>query len=159
MLIRAAVPSDVGAIFRVHTSAIRQVCSAVYDATQIESWTRRKRPEGYLDPIAQHPFLVAILNGVVVGFSELNPKTGEVCAVYVQPDHVRQGIGRHLLLAVEAAAHHRGLTRLHLHATLNAVPFYQAHGYIVDGAGSVSLGDGTSLPCVNMHKEARRVAS
>ena len=153
MLIRAAVPSDVGDIFRVHTSAIRHVCSAVYDATQIESWTCRKRPEGYLDPIAHHPFLVAIVNGVVVGFSELNPKTGEVCAVYVQPDHIRQGIGRHLLLAAEAAAHQRGLARLHLRATLNAVPFYQAHRYIVDGAGSVLLGDGTSLPCVDMHKD------
>jgi hypothetical protein len=28
MLIRAAVPSDAGAIFRVHTSVIRRVCSA-----------------------------------------------------------------------------------------------------------------------------------
>jgi putative acetyltransferase len=153
MLIRAAVLSDAGAILRVHTSAIRHVCSAVYDATQIESWTCRKRPEGYLDPIGQHPFLVAIVNGVVVGFSELNPEAGEVCAVYVQPDHIRQGIGRHLLLAVEAVAQQRGLARLHLRATLNAVPFYQAHGYIVKGAGSVVLGDGTSLPCVDMRKD------
>ena len=153
MLIRAAVPSDVGDIFRVHTSAIRQVCGAVDGANQIESWTCGKRPEGYLDPIARHPFLVAIVNQVVVGFSELNPETGEVCAVYVQPDHVRQGIGRNLLLGAEAAATERGLARLHLRATLNSVSFYQAHGYIVDGTGSVLLGDGTSLPCMDMHKD------
>jgi putative acetyltransferase len=153
MLIRAAVPSDAGAIFTVHISAIRDVCGAVYDATQIDSWTCRKRPEGYLEPMAQHPFLVAVVDGIVVGFSELNPETGEVCAVYVRPDRVRQGIGRQLLRAVETVALQRGLTRIHLHATLNAVPFYQAHGYILDGAGSVLLGDGTGLPCVNMHKE------
>jgi putative acetyltransferase len=153
MLIRRAASSDVADIFAVHVSAIRDVCSAVYDADQIESWTCGKRPEGYLDPIARHPFFVAIVNGVVAGFSELNPDTGEVCAVYVQPDRVRQGIGRGLLLAVEAAARESGLARLHLRATLNAVFFYRAHGYVTDSAGSVSLGDETCLPCIDMHKE------
>jgi GNAT superfamily N-acetyltransferase len=152
MLIRAAVPSDVEEIFGVHMSSIRDVCGAMYDAAQIDSWTCRKRPEGYLEPIANHPFFVAEVEGALVGFSELNPETREVCAVYVRPDRLRQGIGRGLLL-VETAAHERRLPRLHLSATLNAVPFYQANGYVSDGAGSVLLGDGTNLPCANMHKE------
>jgi putative acetyltransferase len=153
MFVRAAVSSDVEGIFKVHTSAIREVCGAVYEAAQIDSWTCRKRPEGYLEPIAQHPFFVAVLDGSVVGFSELNPETGEVCAVYVQPDRVRQRIGHRLLQAVETVARDCSLTRVHLQATLNAVPFYQAHGYVLDGAGSVLLGDGTNLPCMNMYKE------
>jgi GNAT superfamily N-acetyltransferase len=153
MLIRAALPSDVADIFRVHISAIRDVCSPVYDQAQVESWTCRKRPEGYLEPIARHPFFVAIVNGVLVGFSELNPDTAEVCAVYVHPERVRQGVGRSLLLAAEAAAGQRGLARVHLRATLNAVCFYRANGYVVDGAGSVLLGDGMSLPCTDMHKD------
>jgi putative acetyltransferase len=153
MLIRAAVPEDVEDIFRVHTSAIRQICSAFYDAAQIEAWTRAKHPDNYLDPIARRPFLVAIVNGAVVGFSELNPEVGEVRGLFIRPDHVGQGIGRHLLLALETAAHQHGLARLRLHATLNAVPFYQANGYSADGAATFSLGDGTSLPCVDMHKD------
>jgi GNAT superfamily N-acetyltransferase len=153
MLIRAAVPSDVEEIFEVHTSAIREVCAAVYDPAQIHAWTCRKRPEGYLEPIAQHPFFVAVEGGSVVGFSELDLGTGEVCAVYVRPDRVRHKIGQTLLQTMEAVARERSLLRLHLRATLNAVPFYRAHGYILDEEGSVLLGDGTSLPCANMHKD------
>ena len=112
-----------------------------------------KRPEGYLQAIATNPFFVAILNGDVVGFSELDHQTGEVRAVYVQPTCVRQGIGRKLLQAVETAACERSITRLHLHATLNAVSFYQAHGYVTDGPGTLVLRTGTNLPCDNMHRD------
>jgi putative acetyltransferase len=66
---------------------------------------------------------------------------------------VRRGIGHRLLQTVEAVACERSLARLHLRATLNAVTFYEAQGYILDGAGSVLLGDGTRLPCVNMYKD------
>jgi putative acetyltransferase len=151
-LVRAAISSDAESIATVHVAAIRELCGQVYEANLIDAWTSGKRPEGYLDAIARNPFFVAVLDRDVVGFSELDPQTGEVRAVYVQPTCVRQGIGRKLLQAVETAACELPLTRLHLHATLNAVSFYEAHGYVMDGPGTVVLRGGTNLPCGNMHK-------
>lgn len=153
MMIRRAVLSDAEAIWNVHIAAIREVCASAYDAEQIRAWTSRKRPEGYVEPIARHPFFVAALEEAVIGFSELDPESGEICAVYVHPTHLRRGTGGALLQAVEGAARERGLGRVHLRATLNAKPFYLAHGYVLDGTSPVVLGDSTSLLCVDMHKE------
>jgi hypothetical protein len=35
----------------------------------------------------------------------------------------------------------------------DAVPFYERHGYVSDGAGVAVLRSGARLPCVNMHKD------
>jgi putative acetyltransferase len=61
-------------------------------------------------------------------------------------------LGGALLKTLETCAHQHGLARLHLHATLNAVPFYQAHGFVLDAMTSFPLGPEVSLPCARMHK-------
>lgn len=153
MLIRAAIAGDADEICRMHVAAIRQTCSSTYDAAQIESWTANKSPERYLGAIERHPFFVAVVDGNIVGFCELDPHRAEMLAVYVHPAHLRQKIGRRLLQAAEAAARDRSLSRLSLRATLNAIPFYEANGYTVDAMGFHVLADGTELPCADMHKQ------
>src|SRR5258708_36080831 len=104
MFIRAAVSSDVEWIAAVHADAIRAICGAVYQPSQIDAWISGKTKDGYLRAIAQRLFFVALMREEVVGFSELNPETGEVHAMYVRPDHLRRGIGRRLLQTLEAHA-------------------------------------------------------
>ncbi|MEM4780046.1 MAG: GNAT family N-acetyltransferase, partial [Halalkalicoccus sp.] len=53
----------------------------------------------------------------------------EVTGVYVDPSAARQGIGSTLLADLERYGRERGVRTLALSASLNAVPFYQAHGY------------------------------
>jgi GNAT superfamily N-acetyltransferase len=152
MLIRAAVPSDVEEIAAVHASAIRDVCGQVYQPTQIQAWISGKTRQGYLRAVAERQVFVALEDERVLGFSELDPKTGEVFAVYVRPDFLRQGVGGALLETLETCARSHGLGRLHLQSTLNAVPFYQAHGFVLDAMTSFSLGPEASLSCASMHK-------
>jgi putative acetyltransferase len=153
MSIRAAIPSDVEEIAAVHARAIREICGPVYEVTQIDAWISGKTAEGYLRAIARQLFFVALIQNEVVGFSELNPENGEVYAVYVRPDCIRRGIGRRLLQTLEARALERSLKCLRLHATLNAVPFYQAHGFVLDAMTSFPLRPGLTLPCAAMHKD------
>lgn len=54
---------------------------------------------------------------------------GEVRAVYVHPNHARQGVGTALLDELERRARRRGFDSLVLTASLNAVPFYEHHDY------------------------------
>jgi putative acetyltransferase len=152
VLIRAATAEDAEAIGRVHVSAIREGCASFYDPEQIAVWISGGSVSRYLEPIATQVFLVAVAGEEVVGFSQLAPELGEVCGVFVRPDRIGQHIGSALLEAVEAAARARALPRLHLQSTLNAVPFYERHGYVSDGAGVAMLRSGARLPCVNMHK-------
>lgn len=156
MLIRAAVGSDAEEIAAVHASAIRDVCGQTYEPTQIEAWISGKTHQGYLRAIAERQVFVALRDDRVVGFSELDPKTGGVFAVYVRPDCLRQGVGGALLQALETCAAEYALDRLHLHATLNAIPFYQARGFVLDAMTSFPLGPGASLACASMHKHLNR---
>lgn len=152
MLIRAAIASDAEQIASVHVAAIREVCGLAYDAAQIAGWIAGKRPEIYLDGIARNPFFVAEQDGAVVGFAQLDPVGAEVRAIYVRPDCIGQGVGSRLLAAVEGAARAAALARLELKSSLNAVPFYEARGYVVVEATSFTLRNGTVLACASMHK-------
>lgn len=153
VLIRSATAADAEEICSVHIAAIRKVCCSAYDPAQIESWAGGKSPERYLVPIARHPFFVAVVDEYIIGFCDLDPQGGRVLALYVHPAYLRQTVGNRLLQAAEAAARDRSLSRLRLRATLNAIPFYEANGYTVDGMGSHTLADGTNLPCADMHKQ------
>jgi len=155
-LIRSAVASDAEEIAAVHVSAIRDVCGQVYDPRQIHAWISGKTQQGYLRAIAEHRVFVALRDERVVGFSELDPKTGEVFDDYVRHDCLRQGLGGHLLQTLEICAAEHALERLHLHATLNAIPFYEAHGFVLDVMTSFPLSPDTSLACARMHKQLNR---
>jgi putative acetyltransferase len=75
----------------------------------------------------------------VAGFGHLVPPgereeghpagEGEVRAVYVHGDHAREGVGSALLAHLEDRARERGLAALVLWSSLNAVRFYERHGY------------------------------
>ncbi len=156
MLIRAAMASDAEEIATVHASAIRDVCGQAYELSQIQAWVSGKTHQGYLRAIAERQVFVALRDDRVVGFSELDPKTGEVFAVYVRPDCLRQGLGGALLQTLESCAAEHALGRLHLHATLNAIPFYEAHGFVLDAMTSFPLGPDASLACASMHKQLNR---
>jgi putative acetyltransferase len=152
MLIRRAVAEDAAQIANVHVRAIREVCRADYDARQIEAWAASKSPARYLSAIAEPAFFVAQIAAEIAGFSQLDANTGEVHAVYVRPDALRRGIGRQLLLQLEQSAAELGLKRLQLHSSLSAVPFYLAHGYVVEATTSFSPAPGVELACLRMHR-------
>lgn len=53
----------------------------------------------------------------------------EVTAVYVHPDAGREGVGAALYEELERRARAHDVGTLALHASRNAVPFYESHGY------------------------------
>jgi GNAT superfamily N-acetyltransferase len=73
-------------------------------------------------------------------------------AFFVAPSHARQGIGRRVLAACEAAARASRFTVAELVATRPGERLYAACGYEAVEPVSVDLGDGCSLPCTRMRK-------
>lgn len=156
MLIRPALAADVDAIMVTHVAAIRETCRAAYNPEEIAAWTSGgMNPERYLPGITEGRTLVAVVDEAVVAFCEFDAGTGEVLGMFVDPAHLRRGLGRGLLQAVEGRAAQRGLERLHLQSTLNAIEFYRANGFVVDEMALFRLRSGVSVPCAVMHKDLR----
>lgn len=104
--------------------------------------------------------------GRVVGFGDARPEPsgytdgvdGEIRAVYVHPDAARTGVGSAILADLEGWARGRGVASLGLHASLNAVPFYEARGYDRVGERTHEFEGGVEAPVVEMHKRLDRVS-
>ena len=152
MIVRLATHSDIYTIARIHQRAIRSTTS-FYSVAQIESWAAHIVPEAYLPYIAATDFFVIVdgENGVI-GFASLDRHHAEVASIYVDPAHVRRGAGRRLIDAIEASARQADIIRLHVTASLYAMPFYHAVGFdLVEHATSRTRG-GVEMPCARMVK-------
>jgi len=152
VMTRRAQAEDRAAIWRVHTTSIRELAKSHYGSSDIEAWAGRLVPDGYLDPIATQEFVVAEMHRRVVGFGQLNVETAEIEALYVHPDAARRGVGTALLRALEERARQAGLTSVHLDASLNAVPFYARFGFTAVREARHSFASGAGIACMVMEK-------
>ena len=76
----------------------------------------------------------------------------KIRAMYTDPDFVRRGIGRHILMLCENAARDAGFARVEMMATLAGVPLYHACGYRdVEGVNAVTRA-GIVIPMIRMEK-------
>lgn len=84
----------------------------------------------------------------------LDPATeaAHVRAMFVRPDRTRQGLGRAILAAAEAAARAEGFTRLDLMATLPGVPLYEAFGFRAVDRLAIPMPDGVTIDGVVMER-------
>lgn len=131
-LVRPATSTDTPAMRALHTAAVRELGRMAYDPDQVEAWAAPDADrDGFPFDDPDHYLVVAIRNGDVVGFGQLHLPECKVFADYVHPDHARQGVGSTLLTHLEGYARGRGLARLELTASMNAVGFYERHGYEV----------------------------
>ena len=158
---RPAHPAAVAAIREVHVAAIRGLAATHYDVDQIDAWGDLAAADYSIPAEGAHVVVAeapvegqepADADGAVVGFGALDLESGEVRAVYVHPDHGREGVGGTLLAELERAARAAGLTELHLTASLNAVAFYEAQGWTSTAPTTHELDDGTELEARTMRK-------
>lgn len=94
-------------------------------------------------------------NEHIVGFGSIVPRHSELRAVYVAAEHGRRGAGRAILTRLEAMARELGMTELHMDSSTNAVPFYEANGFISLERGEHLMPSGNRMACVRMRKTLR----
>jgi putative acetyltransferase len=96
--------------------------------------------------------LVAETAAGIVAFGSIVPRLGELRAVYVHPDAGRRGIGSQVLGELERLALERGVSQLHMDASINSEAFYRRAGYEVVGRGLHRFRTGHEMACVKMFK-------
>jgi putative acetyltransferase len=128
-MLRRAIPSDAQQIHSVRAAAITALASTHYVPAELHEWVSGRTADSYLSPIQLQIVIVAERNDAIVGFGHLDPATRKIEAIYVYPNHSRQGIGMMLLRALEIEAELLDIKSLFLEASFNAEPFYLEAGY------------------------------
>ena len=147
MKTRPAVLADAQAIKALHGRSVRGLCRDHYTPEQIEGWLKNSAVAKYRQRLRLHRSFVAEIEGEIIGYVRWNPTTNELCSIFVDPDHARQGIGRALMGVAYDDVRSFGVKDLWLDASLNAVPFYQ-----VEGWQYIEQRMHGSLQCVRMTK-------
>jgi GNAT superfamily N-acetyltransferase len=91
---------------------------------------------------------VATCDGGVVGFATAVPCEAalEVEDLFVDPDWMRQGVGRALMRDIATRARAGSVRRVDVTANPHALDFYRAVGFVVDGVEETRFG-----PASRMH--------
>ncbi|MBZ8142476.1 GNAT family N-acetyltransferase [Rubrivivax gelatinosus] len=125
MLIRDAIRSDLDAINAVTLAA---KASWGYTHDQLDAWRESlMTSEQSLDLM---PTLVALEGGALVGIVQVDPNSTpwELVSCWIDPGHMRRGIGRTLVREMAARMAAVGQQFLHIDSDPNAEPFYLALG-------------------------------
>ena len=85
---------------------------------------------------------VAVADGRIVGFAttDAGEEALELDALFVDPDWMRRGVARDLILDAVADASGRGLPHIEVTGNEHALAFYEARGVVVIGTQGTPLG-------------------
>lgn len=100
------------------------------------------------DEAAEGLVTVAERDGVVVGFYllERKPPVGVLHLMFVEPEHIRRGVGRELWAHVVVTARAVGLTSFTIEADPFAEDFYSKMGAVRTGFAPSAVRSGRKLP-------------
>ena len=141
--IRIATARDAACACKVVRRSISECCGEDHgnDAAILEAWLGNKTAENVeawiLSPA--NFSVVAIAGDAVAGIAMLT-RGGKIVLCYVCPDRRFSGIGKALLLALEAQAKQWNLRTLTLVSTATAKTFYAHCGYGERGTTQSSIG-------------------
>jgi|AntRauTorcE11898_2_1112593.scaffolds.fasta_scaffold03445_4 GNAT superfamily N-acetyltransferase len=162
MNVRRMTDLDRGAVANLHRRSARELGARAYDEETAKAWAGDRCHCDYDLGSDGSTFVVAVTapdatrgprverspgggEGDVAGFGHLNAASGEVEAVYVSPTYAGEGVGTRLLEVLESRASELGFDELVLVSSLNAVGFYEHHGYAVAESTTVeTTGNGVT---------------
>jgi ribosomal protein S18 acetylase RimI-like enzyme len=151
--IRDAEPADAERIAEINAEGWRTAYVGMIEedrlaAIDVGDWARTIRSN--LAELSEGSFsIVALREGEISGSSfvlspprddDLGPEYAELVAIYVHPEHWREGIGSALLDASQARTAANGNTAMSLWTLTENEPaqaFYERHGWSRDGAEEV----------------------
>ena len=149
MSVRRAGLGDRETIFDIHVDAVNGQCGSHNSREQLDGWFEGRSSADYTKAIEVGGVWIAHLGGVAVGFVEFFTRT--ISMLYVRSACAGGGVGGRLLrFAVE---HMRETTdRIELEALLDAVGFYERHGFTRTGDSRLQRPCGLVLPTVRMER-------
>lgn len=151
MRIRAATPADVAAIAALNVKAWKAAYRGHMPDAFLDELDPNKAAHGWVRVIEQatRHVLVATEADSLVGYcsmvssrdADASPAAAELATIYVDPTRWRSGIGRALLTELLSVVREQAFTSLTLWvltANARARAFYEAAGFVDDGATQIN---------------------
>jgi putative acetyltransferase len=152
MVVRDFVPGDAKLLSRLIVQNLRQVLIQDYPSEAIEALAPSFTPEKLVEDAASQLTLVGMLGADLVGTASL--ANDRVRSVFVDVTRHRAGIGRQLMMSLEADAKRRNLSSVYLMAGLSASGFYEKLGYRIVERVEHAI-DGIPVPVIRMQKDLK----
>ena len=128
MIVRQLKKSDSKAASHLIIRCLREINSQFYPPRVIKKMEKLYTPDKIINFAKDRLFLVAEdLNEEIIGTATISENM--FGSVFIRPDHQRQGIGAKIMQALEELVKAQGKNEVILHASINAVQFYEKQGY------------------------------
>jgi GNAT superfamily N-acetyltransferase len=149
-VLRPARQGDGQSVLELTLASVKALAKDYYTAEIIANWMGERNSAYYEKLISNGLMIVTEQDGVVVGFVDAEP--GELTRLFILPSAAGSGLGKRLLqIGIERARRgHKGPIKVE--ATLNAVGFYEKHGFKEIGRGYASHSVG-GPPIAIIHME------
>lgn len=143
---------DDEAILAIHINAIMAIGDEFYSLAQRQSWAHGLNAERYgQSRQAGETYTIATdENDRPIGFCSWSRT--QIIGLYVAANRQGSGIGSALLVYAEGALRGFGVATSHIHSSLPAVRFYQAHGYQITAETSHASRGGLLMASVHLEK-------
>jgi putative acetyltransferase len=149
--IRPYRPEDLSDLIALFRASVRNIARRDYTDSQLRAWAPDViDAEQFARRRTAKATWVAEREGHIAGFSDLEPD-GHIDMLYVHPQLQRLGVARSLLIHLENVARGRGLERLYTEASITARPVFEAIGFHVIAAQTVTV-RGESMTNYRMEK-------
>jgi putative acetyltransferase len=139
--LRPYLPADVKRCAEIFRLSIEELAAEDYDEPQREAWASRADDEqAFGARLAEALTLLAVIDGAIAGFASLKGAE-EIDMLFIDPEFVRQGVGRTLVDALTKLAEARGAKRLTTEASDVARPLFERLGFTAQQRNLVRIGD------------------
>jgi GNAT superfamily N-acetyltransferase len=130
--LRQANLCDLQLIHAIRRHAILGIESETLAERDRQEWADKRSQEFFVDRVVASEVFIAICEGDAVGWGSASG--GIITGLYVLPSAALRGVGRSILLALEARLMRDGHSSASLESSPNAVHFYQRLGYVPIGS-------------------------
>lgn len=130
MELRRYAPEDTGEILRLFYETVHTVNARDYSPEQLAVWAPEKADASrWQQTLSAHQSYVAVEDGQIVGFADLDVPAAYFDRLYIHKDYQRRGIAALLAERIERDAREAGIAVLEVAASITARPFFEKRGY------------------------------
>ena len=132
MELRAYRSQDLAEVLRLFYETVHTINARDYTPAQLAVWAPEQPDMArWAKSLAAHRSFVALEEGVLAGFADLDVENAYFDRLYVSAAMQRRGVGTLLANRIEQEAACCAIEKLLVEASVTAFPFFERRGYVV----------------------------